>query len=64
MTAFYRDDLEFGMHRMFHSLFKGKGQALNTVRDLDEAAKPLEIDRRLLDRVIAEIDRIDASESA
>ena len=56
-------DIEFGIHRMFQSTWEGDGQPLSTVRDIESAVDFLKIDRKLLDRIIAEVDKIESSQS-
>jgi len=63
IAAVCNDDLEFGMQRMFQSVWEDDEQALSTVRDLDAAVEFLKIDRELLDRVVVEVDKIEASAS-
>jgi hypothetical protein len=63
IAAVCNDDFEFGMQRMSQSLWEDDEQALWTVRDPEAAVEFLKIDWELLDRVIAEVDRIEASES-
>jgi hypothetical protein len=62
VVALCSNDFEFGMFRMLYSLWKDDTPQINTVRDLEVAVEFLEIDRKLLDRVIAEVDKIDVSE--
>lgn len=56
------NDSEYGMHRMFLSILEDGKRVLGAFRDIEKAVDFLKIDRPLLERVIAEIDRIDASE--
>jgi len=63
IAAVCNDDFEFGMQRMFQSVWEDDEQELCTFRDLDAAVEFLGIDRELLDRVIAEVDKIEASAS-
>lgn len=61
MAAVCSEDLEFGMQRMLQAFLDEHGQALSVFRDIESAVKLLQIDRELLDRIIAEVDKIEAS---
>jgi hypothetical protein len=64
IAAVCSGDFTFGMQRMSQSVWEDEEHVLSTVRDLEAAVESLGIDGELLDRIIAEVDRIEASESA